>query len=78
MIKNREIAFIVDLKPCPFCGATAILFVDNGVRVRCSNDDCDASSKCLIDSDRAYGNATKSVVKAWNMRVDGGGDNAGD
>lgn len=59
-----------ELKPCPFCGGIAILFVDHGVRVKCMK--CDASSKCLIDSDRAYGNATERVVIAWNTRVDGG------
>ena len=59
-----------ELKPCPFCGGKAYLFVDNGIRVLCVQ--CGASSKVLRDmqtANRVAGNATKSVIDAWNRRV---------
>ena len=59
----------IELKECPFCGGNAKLFVDGGVRVMCPK--CGATSRILRDGmgDRGvYGNATKSVVNAWNMR----------
>lgn len=60
-----------ELLPCPFCGGEAHLFVQNGVRVICPK--CDASSKILVDgrvpNGRPIGNATRSVVKAWNRRA---------
>lgn len=59
-----------ELKPCPFCGAEAYLFVDHGVRVMCPK--CGASSQCLVDRMIAKGptgNATKRVIESWNKRV---------
>lgn len=59
----------IELKECPFCGGKAHLFVDGGVRVTCPK--CGAMSRILRDgmNDRGvYGNATKAVVNAWNMR----------
>ena len=59
-----------ELKPCPFCGGKAYLFVDNGIRVLCVQ--CGASSKVLCDMRTANGvagNATKSVIEAWNRRA---------
>lgn len=68
-----------ELKPCPFCGGKAALFVDNGVRVLCQK--CNAQTIILVDgrtvSGRVTGNATKSVIDAWNRRVsdeNAGGD----
>lgn len=58
-----------ELKPCPFCGSKAHLFVGSGVRVLCPK--CGASSKILCDSmygNKPTGNATKSVIDAWNTR----------
>lgn len=58
-----------ELKPCPFCGGTAHLFVNDGVRVICPK--CGASSKILVDAmvtKGVAGNATKSVIEAWNRR----------
>lgn len=62
-----------ELKPCPFCGGKAHLFVNDGVRVLCPS--CEASSKIRVDSligMKVSGNATKAVIEAWNRRVDNG------
>ena len=59
-----------ELKPCPFCGGRAALYVRDGVRVICLN--CNASTKILSDmltTRGISGNATKSVIDAWNRRV---------
>lgn len=58
-----------ELKPCPFCGGEAHLFVNDGVRVLCPK--CGATSKILVDGMAAKGvagNATKAVIEAWNRR----------
>ena len=60
----------LELKPCPFCGGRAYLFVGDGIRVFCVQ--CGASSKVLRDmqtANRVAGNATKSVIEAWNRRA---------
>lgn len=60
----------IKLKPCPFCEGKAAIFVDDGVRVICV--ECRASSKVLKDMlsvKGVAGNATESVIKAWNRRV---------
>ena len=58
-----------EVKPCPFCGSKAVLFVDNGVRVSCPH--CRASSKVLVDAmtpSGVAGCAVKFVIAAWNRR----------
>lgn len=59
-----------DLKPCPFCGGKARLFVSDGVRVICSK--CYAGTKILTDNMEYSSNATETVVEAWNRRADNG------
>ncbi len=59
-----------ELKPCPFCGGEAYLFVSNGVRVICPK--CGATTKILVDgmcANKVTGNATKAVIEAWNRRT---------
>lgn len=63
------------LKPCPFCGGKAVLFVESGVQVICLSCGVRTSSKV----DRAYqkgvsqkSTATSSVeqvIEDWNRRV---------
>lgn len=58
-----------ELKPCPFCGGKAYLFVKDGVRVICSS--CDASTAAKVDGwygKKPCGNATLSVIELWNRR----------
>ena len=60
-----------ELKPCPFCGGKAFLFVDDGVRVMC--EECNSSTKILIDrlsGNKPMGNATNRVIEIWNRRPD--------
>lgn len=70
-----------ELKPCPFCGGNARLFVGGGVRVLCTK--CKASSMVLqdrevLDLDRAgaYG-VVEYVINAWNTRVSNRGADDG-
>lgn len=65
----------INLKPCPFCGGEAVLFVDDGVRVICLK--CQAQTSTLVD--RLYNNSIgkgsiMTVVNAWNRRADDGQD----
>lgn len=60
-----------ELKPCPFCGGKARLFVDGGVRVVCSK--CYVGTMSLTDNIVEYeSNAVETVIKAWNRRADNG------
>lgn len=61
---------MIELKPCPFCGGKARLFVNGGVRVLCSK--CYASTKILTDNMKYESNAVETVVGEWNRRVDNG------
>lgn len=55
---------MIELKPCPFCGGKARLFVSNGVRVLCTK--CGATTWTAADSERVGTSAVEDVVKAWN------------
>ena len=60
-----------ELMPCPFCGGKAVVYVNDGVRVVCT--ECWATSKCLVDGYsqcKPTGSAVDSVIKAWNKRID--------
>ena len=59
---------MIELKPCPFCGEEARLFVNDGVRVLCAK--CHASSKILEDSECYKTSAVEKVIEAWNWRTD--------
>lgn len=62
---------MIELKPCPFCGGEACLYVSDGIRVICK--DCEASSVILCDAfdmaGKPYGKSTERVIEAWNRRV---------
>ena len=58
---------MAELKPCPFCGGKARLFVNGGVRVICSK--CYAGTKILTDNMGYESNAVETVVEAWNRRA---------
>ena len=57
-----------DLKPCPFCGGKARLFVGDGVRVICSK--CYAGTRVLMDNMECESNAVETVIEAWNRRAE--------
>ena len=57
---------MIELKPCPFCGGKARLFVSNGVRVLCPK--CGATTRILVDGERVETNAVENVIKSWNRR----------
>ena len=59
-----------ELKPCPFCGGKARLWVDGGVRVICSR--CYGGTMNLTDSFECESNAVETVVATWNRRADNG------
>lgn len=63
----------IKLKPCPFCGGEAHIFIKDGVRVYC--EDCECSTMVLVDgklaSGKPYGSALNRVVEKWNRRTGG-------
>ena len=59
---------MIELKPCPFCGGEARLFVNDGVRVLCTK--CRASSEILVDSEYYKTSAVEKVIEAWNRRAE--------
>lgn len=63
---------LVKLKPCPFCGGQAHIFVSqyDGVCVMCS--ECYAKTETLYDLPdfTAYVSSVERVVNRWNRRAD--------
>lgn len=57
-----------ELKPCPFCGSKARLFVNGGVRVVCTR--CYVSTRVLKDELESASSAVELSVEAWNRRAD--------
>ena len=61
---------LIDLKPCPFCGGKAKLFVGSvGISAKCM--DCHTQTETYMDmsyADCKKGNATEHVIEAWNRR----------
>lgn len=58
------------LKPCPFCGGKASLYMVEIVKVTCNA--CHASTRALYDPRSRYGVITENieaVVFLWNMRA---------
>lgn len=58
---------MLDLKPCPFCGGKARLFVNGGVRVVCTR--CYVSTRVLKDELESASSAVELSVEAWNRRA---------
>lgn len=69
-MKERVGRRMNELKPCPFCGGKARLFVNDGVRVICSK--CYVGTMILTDNMERESNAIEAVVEAWNRRVSNG------
>ena len=74
-----------ELKPCPFCGEPAKLYVDDkGVRVMCTGifmKDCGCCTDLYSDVSHYNGitgwidakdTAVERAIKAWNRRVNDG------
>ena len=59
---------MIELKPCPFCGGKARLFVNDGVRVICSK--CYVGTMIMTDVMWQESNAVETVVATWNRRTD--------
>lgn len=63
------------LKPCPFCGGKAVLFVENGVNVVCLSCGVRTSSKVDriyqkgVSQERTATSSVEQVIEEWNRRV---------
>lgn len=56
----------VKLKPCPFCGGEAELYVENGVTARCKL--CYCGTPFRTDFGYSKKSAIETVIEAWNRR----------
>lgn len=63
------------LKPCPFCGGKAVLFVENGVQVVCLSCGVRTSSKVNrvyqkgVSQEMVATSSVDKVIEEWNRRV---------
>ena len=63
------------LKPCPFCGGKAVLFVENGVQVVCLSCGVRTSSKADriyqkgVSQEKIATSSVEQVIEEWNSRV---------
>lgn len=58
------------LKPCPFCGGEAVIHVENGVMVTCT--ECECRTITVMDgifAGRYTNTAVKNSICRWNRRV---------
>ena len=63
---------MIELKPCPFCGGQARLYVNGGVRVICNNYNCNCQTPIIRDGEYLTGvgdTAVSRVIEKWNRRV---------
>ena len=64
------------LKPCPFCGGEAVLFVENGVQVMCVSCGVRTSSAADkiyqkgVSQERTATSSVDKVIEEWTRRVD--------
>lgn len=63
------------LKPCPFCGGKAVLFVESGVQVICLSCGVRTSSKADtiyqkgVSQESTATSSVEQVIEEWNRRV---------
>lgn len=64
------------LKPCPFCGGEAVLFVENGVQVIClscgvrTSPTADKIYQKGVSQEKIATSSVDKVIEEWNRRVD--------
>ena len=63
------------LKPCPFCGGKAVLFVESGVQVICLScgvrtcSKADMIYKKGVSQESTVTSSVEQVIEEWNRRV---------
>lgn len=63
------------LKPCPFCGGKAVLFVEHGVQVMClscgvrTSPTADKIYQKGVSQERTATSSVDKVIEEWNRRV---------
>ena len=65
----RKAAALMELRPCPFCGSTRIVFDEYSTNVECW--DCSATGPQISRFlDQADGDWTMAAILSWNTRAD--------
>lgn len=61
----------IKLKPCPFCGSEAKVYIDNGVQIVCGSVHCGARTPCLTDKEflPKESRALELAISIWNARA---------